>query len=68
MFPYQWIYSEVACQLIGEDKVAREGGTKEGTKEGWLKDLEIQVIPASTVDRWATMPETVHRDEDKTLN
>ena len=41
MFLYQWIYPEVVHQLIGEDKVAREGGTKEGTKEGWLKDLEI---------------------------
>ena len=55
-------------QLIGEDEVAREDGANEGIKEGWLKDLETWVIPASTVDRWVTMPETVHRDKGKTLN
>ena len=33
MFPYQWTYQEVMRQLIGGDEVAKEGGTKEGTKE-----------------------------------
>ena len=55
-------------QLIGEGGVDKEDGIKEDTKEGWLKEVEIQVIPASTVDNQAIMLGTAHRDKGRTPN
>ena len=34
MSPCQWIYLEATHLLIGKDKAAKEGGIKEGFKEG----------------------------------
>ena len=33
MFPCQWIYPGAMHQPTGEDEVAKEDGTKEGSKE-----------------------------------
>ena len=52
-------------QITGEDEAANEGGAKEDTKEEWLKGLGIQTMPVLTVGKWAIMPETVHKGEDK---
>ena len=52
----------------GKDEVAKEDGTKEGIKEGWLKGLETQTMPVSVVDRQVIMPGTAHRNEGKTPN
>ena len=65
---YQWIYPEAVHQLTGEDEEVKEDGTKEDTKEEWLKGLEIQAMPVSTADKWVTMPGTAHEDKGRTPN
>ena len=52
----------------GKDEAAKEDGIKEDSREEWLKGLETQTMPVSTVGKWDTTPGTVHRDEDKTPN
>ena len=38
-------------QTIGKDEAAKEDGTKEDTKEGWLKGPEIRAMPVLTADK-----------------